>query len=135
MRPSAAYAPSPPASDVEFAQDVRHGLAATPKQLPPRWLYDAIGSALFETICLLPWYKITRAETALLDRLAPEIARRLESVREVVELGPGSGDKLARLLSPLVRQSTPVAVHLIDVSSEALATATATVIMAACSQR
>lgn len=124
MRPSAAYAPSPPASDVEFADDVRRGLAATPKQLPPRWLYDAIGSALFEAICLLPWYKITRAETALLDRLAPEIAVRLPAMREVVELGPGSGDKLARLLSPFTRRATPVAVHLIDVSSEALAAAT-----------
>jgi L-histidine N-alpha-methyltransferase len=124
MRPSAAYAPNPPTSDAEFALDVRHGLAATPKQLPPRWLYDAIGSSLFETICLLPWYKITRAETALLDRLAPEIALRLPVVREVVELGPGSGDKLARLLSPFTRRSTPVAAHLIDVSSEALAAAT-----------
>lgn len=123
MRPSAAYAPSPPASDVEFAREVRHGLSATPKQLPPRWLYDAIGSSLFETICLLPWYKITRAETALLDRLAPEIALRLPAVREVAELGPGSGDKLARLLAPFTRRSTLV-VHLIDVSPEALAAAT-----------
>jgi dimethylhistidine N-methyltransferase len=124
MRPSAAYAPSPPTSDAEFAHDVRRGLSATPKQLPPRWLYDAIGSSLFETICLLPWYKITRAETALLDRLAPEIALRLPAVREVVELGPGSGDKLARLLSPFTRRSAAVAAHLIDVSSEALAAAT-----------
>jgi L-histidine N-alpha-methyltransferase len=124
MRPSAAYAPSLPTAEAEFAHDVRLGLSATPKQLPPRWLYDAIGSSLFETICLLPWYKITRAETALLDRLAPEIALRLPAVREVVELGPGSGDKLARLLAPFTRRPTPVAAHLIDVSSEALAAAT-----------
>jgi L-histidine N-alpha-methyltransferase len=124
MRPSAAYAPSLAPPDGEFAADVRHGLSAVPKQLPPRWLYDAIGSSLFETICLLPWYKITRAETAMLDRLAPEIALRLPSVREVVELGPGSGDKLARLLAPFTRRTSPLAVHLIDVSSEALAAAT-----------
>ena len=123
MRPSAAYAASRPTSGADLARDVRQGLSASPKQLPPRWLYDAIGSALFEAICLLPWYKITRAETALVDRLAPEIALRLPAVREVVELGPGSGDKLARLLSPFTRRPAPIAAYLIDVSSEALAAA------------
>ena len=123
MRPSAAYAPSLAPPDGEFAADVRRGLTAVPKQLPPRWLYDAIGSSLFETICLLPWYKITRAETAMLDRLAPVIAMRLPAVREVVELGPGSGDKLARLLAPFARRPAPVIAHLIDVSPAALTAA------------
>ena len=123
MRPSAAYAPSLAPPDGEFAADVRRGLTAVPKQLPPRWLYDAIGSSLFETICLLPWYKITRAETAMLDRLAPAIALRLPAVREVVELGPGSGDKLARLLAPFARRPAPVIAHLIDVSPAALTAA------------
>ena len=124
MRPSAAYAPSLPPAVGEFAAEVRDGLSAAPKQLPPRWLYDAIGSSLFETICLLPWYKITRAETAMLDRLAPEIWLRLPAVREVVELGPGSGEKLARLLAPLTRRPAPITAHLIDVSSDALGAAT-----------
>lgn len=125
MRPSAlsVHKPAPSVVD-DLAADVRRGLGTRPKQLPPRWLYDAIGSSLFEAICLLPWYKITRAETRMLDRVAPEIALRLPRVTEVVELGPGSGDKLARLLGPFARHSSPVVAHLIDVSADALADAT-----------
>ena len=121
MRPSAAFAPEIPASQSSaFAADVRLGLTASPKTLPARWLYDAIGSALFEAICLLPWYPITRAETAMLDRMAPEIARALPSVTDVVELGPGSGEKLARLLAPFARRAMRLTAHLVDVSPDAL---------------
>ena len=124
MRPSASFAPSssPPAVDA-LAADVRGGLAHAQKQLSPRWLYDALGSSLFEAICLLPWYTITRAETRLLERLGPEIARRLPHVDDFVELGPGSGEKLARLLTPVLRRGGPVTAHLVDVSSDALAVA------------
>jgi dimethylhistidine N-methyltransferase len=121
MRPSAAFAPEILASQsAAFAADARDGLTASPKTLPARWLYDAIGSALFEAICLLPWYPITRAETAMIDRTAPEIARALPSVTEVVELGPGSGEKLARLLTPFARRAMNVIAHLVDVSPDAL---------------
>ncbi|HUD72271.1 MAG TPA: L-histidine N(alpha)-methyltransferase, partial [Dongiaceae bacterium] len=51
-----------------FAADVRHFLTEQPRQLPSRYLYDAVGSALFEVICVLPWYPLTRAEMRLLDR-------------------------------------------------------------------
>jgi L-histidine N-alpha-methyltransferase len=124
MRPSASFAPSTGSPGVDaLAGDVRSGLTRAPKQLSPRWLYDALGSTLFEAICLLPWYTITRAETRLLERLAPEIGRRLPHVDDFVELGPGSGEKLARLLTPVLRRGTPVTAHLVDVSSDALAVA------------
>ena len=50
----------------EFAADVQYYLTQTPRQLPSRYLYDGLGSALFEAICRLPWYGITRAEGRLL---------------------------------------------------------------------
>lgn len=126
MRPSASFAPRPAAPEVsELVADVRRGLTSTPKRLSPKWLYDAIGSSLFETICLLPCYTITRAEKRLLERVAPEIALRLPHVAELVELGPGSGEKLARLLAPFLRRTSPATATLIDISAEALASATA----------
>ena len=60
----------------DFAADVRRDLALTPKQLQSKYLYDALGSSLFEAICRLPWYRITRAERRLLERHAPEIVER-----------------------------------------------------------
>lgn len=124
MRPSVSFAPSPgsPAVDA-LAADVRTGLTRAQKQLAPRWLYDAIGSSLFEAICLLPWYTITRAETRLLERFAPEIALRSPHVDDFVELGPGSGEKLARLLAPFLRRRSTVTAHLVDVSGDALSVA------------
>ena len=48
---------------VQFAADVQYYLALSPRQLPSRYFYDDLGSALFDAICALPWYGITRAET------------------------------------------------------------------------
>jgi uncharacterized SAM-dependent methyltransferase len=56
-----------------FAEDVHYYLTQHPKQLPSRYLYDALGSALFDAICHLPWYRITRGETRLLCTHGPEI--------------------------------------------------------------
>ena len=57
-----------------FAADVVRDLQRTPKQLQSRYLYDALGSSLFDAICRLPWYQITRAEARLLRQHAREIA-------------------------------------------------------------
>ena len=57
-----------------FAEDVRRGLTATPKVLQPHYFYDALGSALFNAICELPEYYVTRAETEILTQHAAEIA-------------------------------------------------------------
>jgi L-histidine Nalpha-methyltransferase len=103
-----------------FARDVRAGLCATPKSLPPRWFYDELGSSLFEAICRLPWYRITRAEASLLVAHAPAIARRAGEVAHVVELGSGSGEKLALLLDGFGAEGQRPTVDLVDVSRHAL---------------
>ena len=120
MRPSAAHANRFSAVERQaFADDVAYYLTRSPRQLPSHYLYDALGSALFEAICELPWYGITRAERALLERHGADILARVQPLSTFVELGPGSGDKLATLLD--ARPSPrPVAVHLIDVSAAAL---------------
>jgi L-histidine N-alpha-methyltransferase len=103
-----------------FAADVRAGLGATRKVLSPRYFYDALGTQLFEAICLLPWYPITRVETRLLDRSAAEMVACCGEVAELCELGSGSGEKLARVARPVASLGKPFDVHLIDVSEKAL---------------
>src|SRR6185295_10524074 len=63
----------------EFASDVRRDLQLTPKQLQSKYLYDPLGSSLFEAICRLPWYRITRAESHLLIAHADEIVAALDA--------------------------------------------------------
>jgi dimethylhistidine N-methyltransferase len=108
----------------QFAAEVRRDLTLTPRQLQSKYLYDALGSSLFEAICRLPWYRITRAETRLLQRHGAAIAALLadESDRDatIVELGCGSGEKLLLLAEALQARGAAARVHLIDVSSQAL---------------
>src|SRR3954469_15439134 len=99
----------------DFAADVRRDLALAPKQLQSKYLYDPLGSALFEAICRLPWYRITRAETRLLGVHGRDILRHLDSLTTLVELGPGSGAKLATLIASRQRPLAPLDVHLVDV--------------------
>ncbi len=103
-----------------FADAVRYYLSLNPRQLPSRYFYDEIGSALFEAICRLPWYPVTRTETRLLEVHAADILRRVDPLSTIVELGPGSGEKLARLLEGGRSRATPMTVHLVDVSAAAL---------------
>jgi L-histidine Nalpha-methyltransferase len=121
--PSAHEAADPRATIATFAADVRHYLSQTPRQLPSRYLYDPLGSALFDAICELPWYPITRAETRLLREHAPTILGGPEAPARVVELGAGNGSKLATLIGAGLPQGRRVAVHLVDVSAAALHTA------------
>ena len=103
----------------EFAADVRRDLALTPKQLQSKYLYDQLGSSLFEAICRLPWYHITRSESRLLERYAPEIVDEFCG-GTVVELGCGSGEKIVMLAEVLQARGGTARVHLIDISSQAL---------------
>lgn len=119
MRRSAASKIVPAASD-GLARDVRYYLTLSPRQLPSRYLYDPLGSALFEAICALPWYGVTRAELALLERHARDLFARAGRVSRVVELGSGSGEKLAALVSRGGIAPSAVTVHLVDVSASAL---------------
>ncbi|MFF0632789.1 L-histidine N(alpha)-methyltransferase [Nocardia sp. NPDC004151] len=81
-------------------EDVRRGLTAAPKWLPPKWFYDARGSELFEKITELPEYYPTRTERALLERVVGEIAR-IAGAEVLVELGAGSAAKTRLLLNAL----------------------------------
>src|SRR5437868_9878687 len=80
--------------------DARTGLTAEPKSLPPKWFYDAQGSALFDKITELPEYYPTRAEREILHARSSEIAA-LTRARTLVELGSGSSDKTRLLLDAL----------------------------------
>jgi len=99
--------------------DARAGLTATPKSLPPKWFYDANGSALFEKITELPEYYPTRAERSILRTHAGEIAALTEA-RTLVELGSGSSEKTRLLLSALRDAGTLRCYVPVDVSEPAL---------------
>jgi L-histidine N-alpha-methyltransferase len=89
----------------EFAAEVRAGLTLSQqKELPSKYLYDDVGSALFEVISYLPEYGLTRADERLLRRHASDIVERLEAPVAVAELGSGSGKKTRWILEALGRR-------------------------------
>lgn len=100
------------------AQEVAEHLQRTPRRLPTHYLYDRLGSTLFEAICHLPWYRIATVEQQMLATHARDIHALAGPVDMVVELGPGSGEKLVTLLG--ARQRQALQVRLVDVSVEAL---------------
>jgi L-histidine Nalpha-methyltransferase len=104
----------------EFASDVRRDLSKIPqRELHSKYLYDAIGSALFEVITLLPEYGLTRADERLLMANAADIVQSLPSPPIVAELGSGSGRKTRWILEALARRAY-VLYYPIDVSASAL---------------
>ncbi len=84
-----------------FARDVMAGLSASPKTLPCCYFYDRLGSRLFEAICELPEYYLTRAETAILQARASEIAALFSGPIDLIELGSGSAVKTRLLIEAL----------------------------------
>jgi dimethylhistidine N-methyltransferase len=88
----------------EFAADVRTGLTKPQKELLSKYLYDDVGSALFEVISVLPEYGLTRADERVLRQNAYEIVERLPMPLLVAELGSGSGKKTRWLLKALARR-------------------------------
>ena len=103
-----------------FLADVLEGLSADPKRLSPKHLYDAEGSRLFEAITALPEYYPTRTETALLRRIAPEIAARIPDGGALIEFGSGASVKTRILLdaAPQLGVYAPI-----DISPSALSEA------------
>ena len=103
-----------------LARDVREGLThPRQKRLPPKYFYDEVGSALFEAICLLPEYGLTRADERILQRHSQDIVARLGPSVMVAELGSGSGKKTRLILEALGRrQMTPY--FPIEISAAAL---------------
>lgn len=86
-----------------LVDDAREGLLHTPKRLSPKYFYDDRGSRLFEAICELPEYYLTRAEHALLRRAAAGIIERVDPTH-LIELGSGASRKTRRLLDALTRR-------------------------------
>lgn len=105
----------------EFARAVRAGLSKSgQKELPSKYLYDEVGSALFEVITLLHEYGLTRAGERLLRRHAVSVIERLSPPVIVAELGSGTGRKTRLVLEALAKRE-PVTYYPIDVSASALA--------------
>jgi dimethylhistidine N-methyltransferase len=121
--PSAAFSfhDLAPTED-SFRDAVVAGLLRKPKALPCKFFYDARGSALFEQICQVPEYYLTRTEIGILERYAGDIAQRVGPHCRLVELGSGASIKVRILLRAL---QTPAAYVPIDISREPLREAAA----------
>ncbi|MEU7570843.1 L-histidine N(alpha)-methyltransferase [Micromonospora sp. NPDC049240] len=105
--------------DRALREDVRVGLTASPKWLPPKWFYDARGSELFEEITRLPEYYPTRAERAVLAAHAADVAA-LTGAKTLIELGSGSSEKTRLLLDAFTRHGDLGTFVPLDVSVSAL---------------
>ncbi len=104
----------------DFAEDVRRGLTARPKSLPPKYFYDRLGSFLFEAICELPEYYLTRAEAEILEASAGEIVGSIEPPRRLIELGSGSSTKTRLLIEALLARRPALEYMPIDISPAVL---------------
>ncbi|MBL4770717.1 MAG: L-histidine N(alpha)-methyltransferase [Planctomycetes bacterium] len=113
-----------PAPDMqaEFAADVLQGLSQPQKSLPCRHIYDAQGSRLFEEICALPEYYLTRAEAEILTQHSPAILAHMGQGFELVELGSGSAEKTRLLIAAALQSQTELHYRPIDISRDAIAT-------------
>ena len=107
---------NPLAIELTAGKDVVEGLGQAPKSLPPHYFYDDRGSQLFEQICELPEYYLTRTETAILQQYAPAIAQ-ITGPCELVELGSGSAIKTRILLDAYAALDQPLHYMPIDVSA------------------
>lgn len=100
----------------EFGHLVARGLTASPKTLPTPYLYDAEGSRLFEAICALPEYDLTRAEAEILTDRAEEIASRFRGPLTIAELGSGSAVKTRILISAFLAEGRDLRYAPVDIS-------------------
>ena len=109
-----------PVAFTEFATDVRDGLTKIQKELPSKYLYDTVGSKLFEVICELPEYGATRADERLLRKHAAEIVEHIPGDVLVCELGSGTGRKTRWILEALAGRGL-TSYYPIEISPAALA--------------
>jgi len=103
-----------------FAEDVRAGLGARPYALSPKYFYDDLGSSLFEAICRLPEYYLTRVERDLLATYGREIIAAFSGPLELVELGSGSALKTKIIIEAILERQPRLTYHPIDISPDAL---------------
>jgi L-histidine N-alpha-methyltransferase len=111
---------APEREENRLAEDVRAGLTAQPKTLPPKYFYDELGAHLFEAICQLPEYYLTRAESEILQRFAGEIVEQLSGHCSLVELGSGSAVKTRHLIAALLARQATLHYQPIDISAAML---------------
>jgi len=103
-----------------LAEDVRKGLSAHPKRFLPKYFYDELGSQLFEAICLLPEYYLTRAENEILKRYANDIAASLDGQITLLEMGSGSASKTRLIIEAVLRRQPELLFMPVDISATAL---------------
>ena len=103
-----------------FAADVRRGLTARPKFLLPKCFYDALGCHLFEAICHLPEYYVTRAEREILSQHSDAVTELLDGPHTLIELGSGSSSKTRLLIEAILRRQHRLHYLPIDISENAL---------------
>ncbi len=103
-----------------FADDVARGLGSNPKRLSCKYLYDDVGSALFDAITRLPEYYLTAAEAQILSEWGWQIVRLLDAPVDFLELGSGSAVKTRLLIGEALRVQTDLCYSPIDISTEAL---------------
>src|SRR5437773_339260 len=106
----------------DFVADVVAGLSSNPRTLPCKYFYDERGAALFQKICELPEYYVTRTEIEILDRNRSEIASQLGPAIQLVGLGTGAGTKTRILIEALVKPAVYIPV---DISEKQLRKSTA----------
>ena len=104
----------------EFARDVQLGLSSTPKYLFPKYLYDELGSRLFEAICQVDEYYLTRAEAEILTNHADQIITSIPNCETLIELGSGSAEKTRSIIEALLRQRSALLFIPVDISVSAL---------------
>lgn len=105
---------------VEFAQDVQRGLSSTPKQLFPKYLYDELGSRLFEAICQVEEYYLTGAEHEILTNHADDIVRATPDCYTLIDLGSGSAEKTRKVIDAFFRRQSDLLFIPVDISASAL---------------
>jgi dimethylhistidine N-methyltransferase len=103
-----------------LAEDVRKGLSAHPTRFLPKYFYDELGSQLFEAICLLPEYYLTRAENEILKRYSDDIVASISGQKTLVEMGSGSASKTRLIIEALLRRQSELLFMPVDISATAL---------------
>lgn len=113
-----------------FAEDVRSGLLSKPRRLFPKYFYDELGSQLFEAICLLPEYYLTRAEDEIIGRYAGEIVMEVAGHKRLVEMGSGSASKTRRIIEAMLSEQEELLYLPVDISATALETSSRVLLQA-----
>ncbi|MFN2493653.1 MAG: L-histidine N(alpha)-methyltransferase [Pyrinomonadaceae bacterium] len=103
-----------------LAEDVRRGLSTKPKRFLPKYFYDQLGSQLFEAICLLPEYYLTRAENEILERYSDEIVASVKGHTTLIEMGSGSASKTRLIIEAVLRKQNELLFIPVDISASAL---------------